>query len=292
MKRKIKKIVDKILSLEKNVLLMVTGSSKGILERLVPVLLILTIVLAFVVGVLWQKVSVLEDGKVAAKNDETQQAQPTQTPISLDQIKELFNKDVIKFGDADKKLLFVEVTDPSCPYCHAAAGKNPELNRQIDPTNNTFKLTTDGGTYEAPVTEMKKLVDKGEASLVVIFQSGHGSGEMAMKALYCAYEKGKYWEVHNLLYSNKGYDLINNVVQNDISQSQKLADFLKSAVDATEMNACLTSGKYEERILKDMELATSLGVSGTPGFFINTTPFAGAYNFTNMQPAVDAALGK
>lgn len=277
----------------KNVLLMTDNPPKGIQERIVPILLVLTVALAFVVGVLWQKLSALEKSlKGGTQGTEQTGTQPTQPTISLDQIKDLFKKDVIKFGDEKRKVLFVEVTDPSCPYCHAAAGKNPELNRQMDPTNNTFKLTTDGGAYLAPVPEMKKLVDDSKASMVVLYQNGHGNGELAMKALYCANEKGKYWAVNDLLYSNAGYELINNTVKNDIAQVDKLTNFLKSAVDPAELKTCLTSGKYDERLKSDAALATSLGVSGTPGFYVNTTNFAGAYSFKDMESVVNSALGK
>jgi protein-disulfide isomerase len=295
MRKKVKKLVDKGVCLGKNVLLMATNPSKGILGRMVPVLLVLTVALAFVVGILWQKLSVLEKNLGESTQTGTGQvaaAQPTQAAVSINQIKDLFKKDLIKFGDEKRKVLFVEVTDPSCPYCHASAGKNPELNRQIDPTNNTFKLTTDGGTYLAPVPEMKKLVDEGKASLVVIYQGGHGNGELAMKALYCANEKGKYWQVSDLLYSNSGYELINNTVKNDIAQVDKLTSFLKSAIDPAELKTCLTSGKYDERLQSDAALATSLGISGTPGFYVNTTNFAGAYSFKDMESIVNTALGK
>jgi protein-disulfide isomerase len=267
------------------------SSKKGLFEKIVPLLLVLSVGLAFAVGILWEKVSNLEKGGTTTAAGATPAAvQPAQPSASLDTIKGLFGKDLIKFGDAKKKVLFVEITDPSCPYCHVAAGKNPELNRQMDPTNNSFKLTTDGGKYLAPVPEMKKLVDDGKASLVIIYQNGHGNGELAMKALYCAQEKGKYWQVSDLLYSNAGYKLINDTVKNDIAQVDKLTSFLKSAIDQGELKTCLTSGKYDGRIQSDAALAASIGVSGTPGFFINTTNFAGAYSYTDMKSAVDAAL--
>jgi protein-disulfide isomerase len=284
-----KNISGRMVSMLKDVL---ESSKKGLGEKIVPILLVLSIALAFTVGILWEKVSNLEKGGTSATPapaaaDANAAAKPTAT---LDTIKGLFGKDLIKFGDAKRKVLFVEVTDPSCPYCHVAAGKNPELNREIDPTNNSFKLTTDGGKYLAPVPEMKKLVDDGKASLVIIYQNGHGNGELAMKALYCAQEKGKYWAVNDLLYSNAGYKLINETVKNDIAQVDKLTGFLKSAIDPNDLKTCLTSGKYDSRIKSDAALAASMGISGTPGFYVNTTNFAGAYSYTDMKSAVDAAL--
>lgn len=261
----------------------VTKSS--IFEKLVPALLVITVILAFLVGTLWQKVENLGKGGTTTTTQQQADA-PAPKKIEISQIKDLFNKDVIKFGNADSKVLFVEVADPSCPYCHVAGGLNAELNTQIGPQ---FKLVKDGGTYVAPVLEMKKLVDEGKASFVWIYTNGHGNGELSTKALYCAYEKGKFWEAHDLLMTAKGYALINDVVKNDVSNAPKLVDFLKPA-NVPDLLSCLESGKYDGRLSSDSSIAASLGISGTPGFYVNENNFAGAYNFTDMQPLVDAAL--
>ncbi|MCL5018966.1 MAG: DsbA family protein [Patescibacteria group bacterium] len=259
----------------------------------IPVLLVASIGLSFFVGILWQKVNYLESGKVAGTQNATgttagTQKQAQDNPsVTIEQIKDLFKKDLIKFGDEGEKLLFVEVADPSCPYCHVAAGLNPELNAQM---GDRFKLTSDGGSYLAPVPEMRKLVDAGKASYIYIYQNGHGNGEMGQKALYCAFEKGKFWQVHDLLMTNAGYNLLNNTVKNDKAQAQALADFLKSAVSSSELKACLESGKYDKRLTEDVSLANSLGVGGTPGFFINTQNFAGAFGWTDMKSVADSAL--
>jgi len=264
--------------------------SGNVLERFAPIFLVVTIGLAFLVGVLWQKVATLEKGRATAGTKDTaDQAAPTPTSISLDKIKELFNnKDLISFGGDDKKVLFVEIADPSCPYCHVVVGKNPELASQI---GENFKPVSDGGTYLPPVIEMKKLVDEGKASFVYLYTPGHGNGEMGMKALYCAQEEEKFWEAQDILMTNAGYSLINEVVKNDKAQSGKLADFLGAAVDPAKMKSCLESGKYDDRLAEDIAIAQSLGVGGTPAFFVNTTNFAGAYSYENMEPVVKDALG-
>ncbi len=82
-----------------------------------------------------------------------QPQQPQQPTATIAQIKDTFNKAQIKFGDANKKLVILEVADPSCPYCSIAAGENAELNKQA---GDRFKLVADGGTYVAPVPEIKK----------------------------------------------------------------------------------------------------------------------------------------
>lgn len=236
-------------------------------------------------------------GKVGTASTPAAQPAPTQqqaaaqppaaTPVTMDQIKALFNDKNLAFGSKDSKVLFVEFSDPSCPFCHVAAGNDGELNKQM---GTQFTLAADGGSYVAPVKEMKKLVDQGKAGFVWLYANGHGSGEMGTKAFYCAKEKGKFWEVHDLLMSKAGYDLMNTTIKNDKTKSGELAAFLKGAVDPGFMKSCLDSGKYEERLASDMQIAQQFGFSGTPSFFINTKNFAGAYSYTDMKAEVEAAL--
>lgn len=206
--------------------------------------------------------------------------QPSKPAVSIDQVKALFNDQNISFGDKNSKLLFVEFSDPSCPYCHAAAGKNGALNKQM---GAQFILKADGGSYVAPVPEIKKLVDAGKAGFVWLYANGHGNGELATVAQYCAKEKGKFWEVHDLLMSAKGYEMLNTTVKNDKTKTGELATFLKSAVNPTEMKTCIDSGKYDGRLTQDMAIAQQFGFQGTPDFFVNTTNYSGAYSFSDMN---------
>lgn len=261
-----------------------TMNKPSVFEKIVPALLVITVGLAFMVGVLWQKVENI--GTTGTSNVAGTQQAPAPVQIDIAQIKDLFNKDLIYFGDPDSDLIFVEASDPSCPYCHIAAGLNPSLNSQV---GTQFTLVSDGGSYVAPVLEMKKLVDQGKAAFVWIYTNGHGNGELSTKALYCAHEKGKFWEAHDLLMTSEGYTIINDVVKNDVANAPKLVDFLKTA-NVPDLLSCLQSGKYDDRIASDSSIAASLGISGTPGFYVNENNFAGAYSFTDMQPLVDEIL--
>ncbi len=271
-------------------------TKSGLAEKLLPAILVVLVALSIGVGALWQKVENIGKGSQALGAATTQPQATTQPKIDIAQIKDLFSKDLIKLGGDDKKVTFVEVGDPSCPYCHIAGGRNGELNKSAG-----FALTADGGTYIAPVPEMEKLVKDGKASFIYIYYPGHGNGEMAMKALYCANEKGKFWETNDILMSQKGYEIQNGVdvknqpitgiiVKNDKTKSKELANFLKEAVDPTFMKECLDSGKYDGRLAADMTIASSLNISGTPGFFVNDNTFPGAYSWNDMKSIVDSAL--
>lgn len=224
---------------------------------------------------------------VAPTVQPTAQQNPGAQPnITFEQIQGLFNGKNISFGNKNSKVLFVEFSDPSCPYCHVAAGKNPSLNKQF---GSKFTMVKDGGNYVPPVPEMKKMVDSGKAAFVWLYANGHGNGELATKALYCAHEKGKFWPVHDLLMSEAGYNLVNNEVKNDVSKAGMMAEFLKGALSASDMKTCLESGKYDSRITDDMVVAQQFGFRGTPSFFVNQTNYPGAVSFSDMQAALDKA---
>ncbi len=257
------------------------------------ILVALLVVAAFALGSLYTRVKYLEKGTTSGAatttaNTTQTAAQPApEQAVTIDQVKTAFKNSLVKFGDENKKLLLIEVADPSCPYCHIAAGKNPELNKQA---GDRFKLVADGGTYVAPVLEMKKLVDSGKASFAWFYTPGHGNGEIGTKALYCAFEKGKFWEVHDKLMTAEGYTFLNDTIKNDKTKSKEVAEFLKSAMSSSDLQKCLESGKYDNRLQTDISLASALGVQGTPGFLINTTKYAGAYSYTDMKSAVESAL--
>lgn len=213
---------------------------------------------------------------------------PTAAPtikLNNEVLKGLFDSNkYITFGNSSAKNLIVEFTDPSCPFCHLAGGKDPELNKQV---GNQFVLPIDGGNYDPPTEEIRNLVNQGQASFAFIYTTGHQNGKLGMQALYCAYDQGKFWEAHDLLMSYNGYNLMNNDIKNDVANSSKLADFLSSATNKSAMLDCLKNTKYESRITQEDQLGQSFGVQGTPGFFINTTVFSGAVSFKDMQSAIN-----
>lgn len=236
-------------------------------------------------GVVKLKSTEASVSSTTAPSPTTQAAQVPQQPqaASLSAVKDAFSKSVIKFGNTDSKLLILEVADPSCPYCSAATGENPTLNKQMGPN---FTLPADGGSYQPPVSELAKLAKAGKAAFAYIYFPGHGNGEMGAKALYCAFENNKFWEVHDKIMGADGYNLLNSDVKNDNSKSGKLSDFLSSVVDPIVMKNCLDNGKYNTKLQSDTSLASGLNVNGTPSFYLNDKLFPGAVSFTDMQTAI------
>lgn len=254
------------------------------------ILIALLMAVSFFAGYLLMKTTTLQKSLVKAKTQQGQtagtQQQAAPTTVSIDKVKPLFADGFIHFGNNKSKVLIVEVTDPSCPFCHIAAGQNPELSKQAN-----FQYAADGGSYTPPVPEIRKLVDEGKASLAFAYGTGHGNGKMGMEAFYCAFEKGDFWPVHDKLMSNAGYELLNNTVKNDRGQAQTLADFLASATDSTFMKTCLTSAKYESKLARDeKEIDPGLGFQGTPHFIINDKIVNGARDYKDLKAIIDPLL--
>lgn len=225
--------------------------------------------------------------KMTPTTNTTQQDPQTDaqaTTIDKKVVSSFISDDRIVLGNKKAKNIIIEVSDPSCPYCHFAAGLNPEL---VEKTGQTqFKTVTNGGTYTAPIPEIEKLVETGDVVYVHTYGNGHGAGLVAMQALYCANEQGKFWGVHNKLMTGTGYDLINNIVKNDFSKSSLLVKFIDDAADPVAMQSCIDSKKFEASITRDTTENSNLKFSGTPHFVVNGQIFRGAVDFNTIKAAL------
>ena len=246
---------------------------------------------SYFLGVYKTKTEFLEKNpNTVAQVDGAEAGQPAAPkPVEIAKVNDLFaDKTNIILGNPDAPIKFVEFSDTSCPFCHVAAGVNPELSKQMNPS---FVSVEDGGTYVPPVLEIKKLVEQGKAALAWIYTPGHGNGELGTLALYCANDQGKFWEAHDKLMSNEGYALVNEKVKNDRTKFADVATFLKGDLDSKKLQNCLESNKYEGRIAGDPQIASSFGYGATPTFFINDKVVEGAASWTtSFKSIVDPLL--
>ncbi|MFL5349583.1 MAG: DsbA family protein [Hyalangium sp.] len=112
--------------------------------------------------------------------------------------------------------------------------------------------------------------------------SFHENAPKAAEAAACAQDQGKFWEMHDKLFSNQ--------------QALKVDDLKKYAadlgLDAARFNECLDSGKKAEQIKKDQAAGEKAGVSGTPAFFINGVALSGAVPADDFKAIIDSELKK
>src|SRR3989344_6312937 len=107
---------------------MILKSKSNLLEKLVPILLVASIGLAFAVGMLWQKVKNLEGGGTtriagtqAGAAGGAQGGQPAAGGVqpsfgNADQVDKLRDDDHVR-GDRNARMLLIEYSDFECPYC-------------------------------------------------------------------------------------------------------------------------------------------------------------------------------
>jgi protein-disulfide isomerase len=170
-------------------------------------------------------------------------------------------------GAANAKVALIEFSDYQCPFC----GRY------------------DKETYPQLV---KDYVDTGKIKYVwrdypLDF---HKNAEKAAEAAHCAGEQGRFWEMHDRLFTNQ--------------QNIDAADLPKHA-EALQLNPslfrqCLDSGRFAADIKKDISDANAAGVSGTPTFLIGIVQpngsvkavkkLVGAKPFADFKAAIDPLL--
>ncbi len=106
------------------------------------------------------------------------------------------DNDAIK-GDKNAPVTVIIFSDFLCPYCGAAAGF-----RESD-VQASLKSNSPG--WEAPEAGLlKDYVDNGKVKVVFKGLPFHGEPALKLtKASLCAKDQGKYWEMHDAIFSNQ-----------------------------------------------------------------------------------------
>ncbi len=94
----------------------------------------------------------------------------------------------------------------------------------------------------------------------------HPAGMDAARAARCAGEQGKFWEFHNAVFAD----------QTKLAVTDLKATAANLKLDTAKFDDCLDKHKYDSDIAKDIAEGKSLGVDGTPVFFINGRMLLGA----------------
>ncbi len=169
-------------------------------------------------------------------------------------------------GDKDAKVTMVEFTDYQCPFCGRAFQQ----------------------TYPPVVAEYVKT---GKLRYVIHdypLQQLHPNAFRAAEAARCAGDQGKYWEMHDRLFGN----------QQALDEKGLEASAQALGLDTQQFQQCLDTGKYKAEINNEIKVGTSLGVTGTPTFFLGPTgtdpnkfratkKIAGAFPYTAFKQAID-----
>jgi protein-disulfide isomerase len=122
-------------------------------------------------------------------------------------------------------------------------------------------------------------------------ESIHKFAFKAAEASRCAGEQGKFWEMHDRLFSN----------QTTLEPAKPHAEAV--GLDVAKFEGCLSSGKYADAIRKDMAEGAKAGATGTPLFFLAYTDpksskvttvarLSGAQPFSAFKAQIDGLLAE
>ncbi len=110
----------------------------------------------------------------------------------------------------------------------------------------------------------------------------HTEALKAAEASECASDQRKFWEYHDKLFANQ--------------QNQYRSDLIRFAgdlgLDVKNFTACLDSGAMQSRIKEDTNEGQSLGVRGTPTFFINSRMISGNRPIADFSSLIDQELAR
>lgn len=163
-------------------------------------------------------------------------------------------------GSASAQVTIVEFTDYECPFCQKHFLQ-------------TYPLIK------------SNYVDTGKVKYVLMDfpLSFHPSAQKAAEAAHCARDQGgdeAYFEMHDLLFEN----------QQSLNSASYLAWAGQLGLNTEQFSDCLNTGKHAAKVQASLQYGTSLGVSGTPGFFINGVPVSGAQPYNVFQQIIEQEL--
>ena len=159
-------------------------------------------------------------------------------------------------GGEKAEVTVVEFSDFQCPFCNRV--------------NATLKQITD--TYGDKVAIVFKNLPL----------AMHSKAKGAATAAEAAHRQGKFWEMHDLIFAD----------QRQLSQ-QKYEEYAQQlGLDMARFRKDVASPDVKRKVDADAAEAARLGVTGTPGFFINGRFLSGAKPFGSFKEVIDEELKK
>jgi protein-disulfide isomerase len=157
-------------------------------------------------------------------------------------------------GPENAQVTIVEFSDFQCPFCGRAA------------------------------TTLDEVMKGYEGKVRLVFRhfplNFHPEAPKAAEASLCAADQGKFWEYHDKLFQN----------QRALQVPQLKEYATQVGLDAGKFNTCLDSGGKAATVQKDMKDGEQLGVTGTPGFFVNGRFLNGALPAEEFKKIIDEEL--
>lgn len=158
-------------------------------------------------------------------------------------------------GNSDAPVAIVEFSDFHCPFCkRVQPSLNEVLSRYDGKVKHVFR--------DFPLDNL------------------HPQARAAAEAANCAGDQGKFWEYHDLLFA-----------QAPKASPDNLKGYARTVgLNTEKFDNCVFQGAHHDAVQRDIDEATRVGMTGTPGFFINGRFVNGAQPLEKFVQIIDEEL--
>lgn len=167
------------------------------------------------------------------------------------------------YGNANAKVTIVEFFDPACETCRAFY----------------------------PLVKSMVNASFGQVNLVVRYAPFHKGSDQAVKILEAARTQDKYWQVMEAVLASQPI-----WASHDAPQPELIWSYLETTgLDIQKARAEVNDPRLNTLLAQDLKDAETLGVTRTPGFFVNGKPlldFGAAQLKALIEQEVKKAYGE
>jgi len=170
-------------------------------------------------------------------------------------------------GESSAPITIIEFGDYQCPFCQ-------KWNQNTKPLIDRDYIST------------------GKVKLIYVDFPIVGPDSInAHAGSYCADEQGLYWQYHDFLYKNQGHENSGWVSVNNLKNIVSGME----GIDVNLFSNCIDSGKYNDRVKENKNIAVKNGAKSTPSFIVigpngHGVAISGAQPYSVFKQTIDEMM--
>jgi len=207
--------------------------------------------------------SILSGGGLPTVSSEglpAQVGEPTKSSDNTGGGAPVVTKDDYIRGNPSAPITIVEYSDFECPFCQRF---HPTIKQVLKEYGDQVRWVY----RHFPLTQI------------------HPNAQSSAEASECVGEqKGSdgFWQFADAMFANQAR--LGTAFYREVAG--------QIGVNLAQYDTCVSSRKYEEKVASQQAEGVRLGVTGTPGSFVNNTPVRGALPYESVKTIIEAELQK
>ncbi len=168
------------------------------------------------------------------------------------------------WGASDAKVTIIELSDFQCPFCKVAA---LHVKPSLAEYHNKVRFVFVNFPLDKSCNDQMQ-------------QTMHPMACIAARAGLCANAHNKFWELHDAMFRH----------QKELTRENIVAWAAEIGLAKPGFETCLDDPATNERVRADAALGKTLGIQGTPSFFVNGRPLRVWQSKEFLRAVIDAEL--